>query len=304
MAMEKLKRVLSIQSHVVSGYVGNKSATFPLQVLGFDVDAMNSVQLSNHTGYKSIQGQVLQAEELKVLFNGLKENEIDIYSHFLTGYCGSESFLKEIVNVLKHLKLRNPNITYVCDPVMGDDGEFYVPESLLPIYRDELVPLADILTPNQFEAELLTGMKIKTESDACKALKLLHSKGIKTVILTSTCLENEGSLVLLASQHDKKGHYIRLPVPRLDETFTGTGDLFASMLLAWLHAHPGNLKLACEKTMSAMQAVLKKTLMEANALAGEVKKPSVAQKELRLVQSLDIIRNPEVTFTAEIRTFT
>ncbi|KAK2570794.1 Pyridoxal kinase [Acropora cervicornis] len=118
-------RVLSIQSHVVSGYVGNDSATFPLQVLGFEVDTINSVQLSNHTGYEHIKGQVLDAKELKVLFEGLKLNNIHFYSHLLT----------------------------VCDPVMGDAGQFYVPEELMPVYRDQILPQVDIITPNQFEAE-------------------------------------------------------------------------------------------------------------------------------------------------------
>ncbi|EDO42065.1 predicted protein [Nematostella vectensis] len=155
-----LCRVLSIQSHVVSGYVGNKSATFPLQVLGFEVDTINSVQLSNHTGYEHFKGQVLNSNELKELCDGLKLNNIDSYSHLLTGYVGSKSFLDEVLQVIHHLRNENPKLIYVCDPVMGDNGHFvsktvfqYVPEELLPVYRDHLVPLADIVTPNQFEAE-------------------------------------------------------------------------------------------------------------------------------------------------------
>lgn len=295
------RRVLSIQSHVVSGYVGNKSATFPLQVLGFDVDAINSVQLCNHTGYKCFKGQVLQAEELKVLYDGLRENEIDFYSHLLTGYCGSESFLREILNVFKQMKSRNPNLIYVCDPVMGDSGKFYVPECLMPIYRDELIPLADVITPNQFEAELLTGIQINTEKDALKAMHVLQEKGPSVVVLTSSSYEGSSTLVLLAISKDTPNNkYVRLEIPKLEAIFTGTGDLFTSMLLAWLNEHPNDLKLACEKTMSAIQAILRKTLEEAQEAAGPSKKPSAAQIELRLVQSIDIMRSPSNLFTADI----
>jgi len=293
-----LKRVLSIQSHVVSGYVGNKSATFPLQVLGFDVDAINSVQLSNHTGYKCFKGQVLLAKELEVLFDGLKENDIHFYSHLLTGYCGDPTFLKGISEVFKQLKTKNKDLIYVCDPVMGDNGKFYVPQELLPIYRDEIVPFADVLTPNQFEAELLTGITIKTELDAFKAMKLLHDKGPEIVVLTSSAFENQPNLVLMASSKKDLTRYLRMEIPRLDAIFTGTGDLFASMLLAWLYEHPDDLKLSCEKTLSAIQEILKKTLNSAKELCGVDNKPNAFQVELRLVQSLDIIRSPSNGFTA------
>jgi pyridoxine kinase len=78
-------RVLSIQSHTVQGYVGNKSAVFPLQLLGFDVDPINSVQFSNHTGYPTFRGQVLNGSQLWDLIEGLAENDLLHYTHLLTG---------------------------------------------------------------------------------------------------------------------------------------------------------------------------------------------------------------------------
>ncbi|KAK3568845.1 hypothetical protein QTP86_017946 [Hemibagrus guttatus] len=159
-------RVLSIQSHVVRGYVGNKSATFPLQVLGFEVDSINSVQFSNHTGYKHWKGQVLTADELHVLYEGIKLNKVNHYDYVLTGYSRDVSFLEMVVDIVQELKSANPKLVYVCDPVMGDNGSMYVPEALLPVYREKVVPVSDIITPNHFEAELLTGRKISTEKDA------------------------------------------------------------------------------------------------------------------------------------------
>ena len=129
---------------------------------GFEVDAINSVQFSNHTGYPNgIKGQVLDDSQLWELYQGLQENQIDgCYSHVINGYIGAPSFLLKMAEVIKALKSKNPGLTYVCDPVMGDFGPgMYVPESLLPIYQNEIIPISDVCLPNQFEAELITGIK-------------------------------------------------------------------------------------------------------------------------------------------------
>ncbi|XP_052600499.1 pyridoxal kinase-like isoform X1 [Peromyscus californicus insignis] len=118
--MEGECRVLSIQSHVVRCYVGNRAAMFPLQVLGFEVDAVNSVQFSNHTGYAHWKGQVLNSQELHELYEGLKINDANKYDYVLTGYTRDKSFLAMVVDIVRELKQQNPQIVYVCDPVMGD----------------------------------------------------------------------------------------------------------------------------------------------------------------------------------------
>lgn len=200
MAMS-IPRVLSIQSHVVRGVVGNKSAVFPLQLLGLNVDAVNSVQFSNHTGYAGgFRGEVLQGDQLWALLEGLEANNLlRGYSHVLTGYIGSESMLLMVVRVLEKLREHNPSLTYVCDPVMGDNGNMYVPQELVKVYRETVVGFASVLTPNQFEAELLTGQAIHSREDAIKACDILHQNGPHTVILTSLDLEPRDSLSLIAS---------------------------------------------------------------------------------------------------------
>ncbi|KAM4558118.1 pyridoxal kinase-like [Odontesthes bonariensis] len=302
-------RVLSIQSHVVRGYVGNKSATFPLQVLGFEVDSINSVQFSNHTGYAHWKGQVLTAEELNVLYEGIKLNKVNHYDYILTGYSRDTSFLETVVDMIQELKKVNPSLVYVCDPVMGDHGAMYVPEKLLPVYKNKIVPLADILTPNQFEAEILTGRKINTKADAIEVMDLLHEMGPDTVVLTSTDLLSklgEQFLVALGSQKIIKpdgtitSQKICLDIPKVDAVFVGTGDLFAAMLLAWTHLHPKDLKAACEKTASVMHHVIKRTMTYANEMAGPGKKPSPAQLELRMVQSKADIENPATVVEATV----
>lgn len=302
-------RVLSIQSHVVRGYVGNKSATFPLQVLGFEVDSVNSVQFSNHTGYAHWRGQVLAAEELNVLYEGIKLNNVNHYDYVLTGYTRDTSFLEMVVDIIAELKQANPSLVYVCDPVMGDQGTMYVPEILLPIYRDKVVPVADLLTPNQFEAELLTGRKIRTQKDAVEVMDLLHQMGPDTVVLTSTdlpSLQGDHFLVALGSQKivrpdgTTSTQKIRLEIPKVDAVFVGTGDLFAAMLLAWTHHHPKDLKTACEKTVSIMHHVIQRTFTYANETAGPGKRPSPAQLELRMVQSKADIEKPSIVVEATI----
>lgn len=154
-------RVLSIQSHVVRGYVGNKCATLPLQLHGFEIDAINSVQFSTHTFYEHWRGQVLNSEQVWELYEGLKLSNLSSkYTHLLTGYCRDESFLRRIADILLDLRKSNPKLYYICDPVLGDRGHFYVPEQLMPIYRDVIMPLANVVTPNQFELQQITGVQV------------------------------------------------------------------------------------------------------------------------------------------------
>ncbi|XP_034754349.1 pyridoxal kinase-like [Etheostoma cragini] len=233
-------RVLSIQSHVVRGYVGNKSASFPLQVLGFEVDSINSVQFSNHTG---------------------KTDET------LTGYTRDTSFLEMVVDIVQELKRANPNLVYVCDPVLGDHGSMYVPQNLYPVYKNKVVPVADIITPNQFEAELLTGKNISTEKDAVEVMDLLHAMGPDTVVITSSDLPSR------------------------------LGDRFLVSLGSQRHGR-SNQRMACEKTFSVMHHVIQRTISYAHELAGPGRRPSPPQLELRMVQSKADIEDPAIVMEA------
>ncbi|KAJ9682710.1 hypothetical protein PVL29_018606 [Vitis rotundifolia] len=266
-------RVLSIQSHTVQGYVGNKSAVFPLQLLGYDVDPINSVQFSNHTGkllillhsnslrtlkpeicqpeylagYPTFKGQVLNGQQLGDLIAGLEENNLLYYTHLLT----------------------------VCDPVMGDEGKLYVPTELVAIYREKVVPVASMLTPNQFEAELLTGFRIVAEKDGREACNILHASG------------------------PSKGHspeQFKIVMPKIPAYFTGTGDLMTALLLGWSNKYPDNLDKAAELAVSSLQALLKRTLADYLKIGFD---PQSSSLEIRLVQSQDDIRHPEVKYKAE-----
>ncbi|XP_024890907.1 pyridoxal kinase [Temnothorax curvispinosus] len=294
MCSAKTPRILSIQSHVVSGYVGNKSATFPLQLLGFEVDAINSVQLSNHTGYKVFKGQVLNDKDLEDLVDGLAQNDLDNYTHLLTGYIGSASFLKRVASLVTILKTKNPNITYVCDPVMGDNGKMYVPEALKEIYKQEVVPLADVVTPNQFELELLTDEKVTNMNELQNAIKKLHQKGPKTVAVSSTELSDKLTAVVSTA---KDNTLMKVDIPKIPATFTGSGDLFAALFLAHVYLQ-SDMKATMEKTINSLYSVLLNTY-EYSKVYTDTEAQRARKIELRLVQSKNSIENPEIRLLAE-----
>ena len=235
-------KVLSVQSHVVHGYVGNRAAVFPLQLLGFEVDVINSVQFACHTGYPKLAGQRVSGAELREVVEGLKINEALEHAFLLTGYIGASSFLEEII----YLKELLPSsCCYVCDPVLGDNGQLYVPEDLVSVYRSKMLEHVSILTPNQFEAELLSERKIENIQEAVSVCNLLHSKGPKVVVITTldvpdaTC---EGKYVAMLLSDGLKKWLLR--VPHIEGgPFTGTGDLTAAMILAWTHMVPQELEV-------------------------------------------------------------
>ncbi|XP_019420047.1 PREDICTED: pyridoxal kinase [Lupinus angustifolius] len=294
----KTGRVLSIQSHTVQGYVGNKSAVFPLQLLGYDVDPINSVQFSNHTGYPTFKGQVLNGEQLWELIEGLEGNNLLYYTHLLTGYIGSVSFLNTVLEVISKLRSVNPELTYVCDPVMGDEGKLYVPQELISVYREKVVPVASMLTPNQFEAELLTEFRIQSEEDGREACRLLHSAGPSKVVITS--INIDGNLLLIGSNQKEKGQepkQFKIAIPKIPAYFTGTGDLMTALLLGWSNKYPDNLEKAAELAVSSLQALLHRTINDYKSAGHD---PQSTSLEIRLIQSQDDIRSPQVKIKAEI----
>ncbi|OAY45362.1 pyridoxal kinase isoform X1 [Manihot esculenta] len=290
-------RVLSIQSHTVQGYVGNKSSVFPLQILGFDVDPINSVQFSNHTGYPTFKGHVLNGQQLWDLIEGLEANDLLYYTHLLTGYIGSVSFLNAVLDVVSKLRSINPKLTYVCDPVMGDEGKLYVPPELVAVYRKKVVPVASMLTPNQFEAEQLTEFRIVTERDGREACNILHATGPSKVVITSINIDS--NLLLIGShqkEKDQPPEQFKIVIPKIPAYFTGTGDLMTALLLGWSNKYPDNLDKAAELAVSSLQALLQRTLNDYKRAGYD---PQSSSLEIRLIQSQDDIRNPQVRYKAE-----
>jgi pyridoxine kinase len=311
-------RVLSIQSHVVRGFVGNCSASFPLQLAGFEVDRLNTVQLSAHTGYPCVSGQRLSQAEVETLIAGLRTNGLlASYTHVLTGYTSSAAAVEAIAAAVREIRASNPHLRYVCDPVLGDHGRLYVPEALVPAYREHLLPLASLLTPNQFEAETLTGVRIHDRASAHRALDALHALGARTVAVTSSDLplgQRDSMLLLVSCPWDEVAETAGRPtlfggdsgssssssspaadsasasarpsharfglsIPRLPSSFTGTGDLVAALLLLHSTLHPRDMPLACEKTVATVHAVCRRTMAYNEAARAAVGLPPTSSAD-------------------------
>lgn len=285
------RRVLSVQSHVVHGYVGNRSAVFPLQLLGFNVDVINSVQFSCHTGYGVPCGQKLGGEELRTIVDGLRVNGVLNHKYLLTGYIGAASFLREIIQLRRSL---GSTCTYVCDPVLGDNGRLYVPEDLVAVYRTEMLEHVSVLTPNQFEAQLLTETTIDSVQAAAAACDKLHGLGPKMVVLTSLDVPDATlggtHVAMLLSEAGRKKWLLRLPYVE-GGPFTGTGDLTAAMLLAGIALHPHEAPLALELAGATLQGVLKLTAAMPSVTAQDGRRLA---PELALVESRHLIGDPAI----------
>lgn len=257
-----MKRILSIQSHVAYGYVGNRAAVFPLQRLGFDVTVVNTVQFSNHPGYGRWTGEVFSADHIRSLVNGLRDlGVLHTFDAVLSGYLGDAQLGEIVLEAVSEIKKHKPACIYCCDPVMGDVGKgLFVKPDIPPLFRDDATPLADILTPNLFELEQLTGITIQSLEEARTACKQLHGKGVGTVMVTSLIHNTTptDSIQMLASCVDGTSYVITTPYLPLTPMPNGTGDLTAALYLG--HILGGNSpKTALERTADGVFGVLEAT---------------------------------------------
>ena len=300
-------RVLSVQSHVVNGYVGQKCAVLALNRLGFDVDALNTVSLSNHTGYPTCTGQRLSGHDVKELWDGMQANGLTNHTHVLSGYIGDASVVEQLAAIVSSLPGRRE---YVADPVFGDEGKLYVPSAIPEKFEELLLPLATVLTPNDFEVEVLTGVRISTLADAARACGVLFDKGplLRTVVITS-CSLSTGEVTLIASIREsaEAGRILVSRVARLDGYFTGTGDLLAALLLGWLHRYPESneedLRRAVDHAVAGLQAVLRDTHRHTGERRRERKQDDRAwwsRRDLRLVQNQDSLLHPPEALLIEV----
>ncbi|CAI0648274.1 unnamed protein product, partial [Colletotrichum noveboracense] len=230
-------RVLAVASHVVSGNVGNKIAVFTLQSLGCDVAALNTVQFSLFTPF--LQLACVSAQEIRDLFEGLKQSYLDDFDMMLSGYIPGAEAVMAVGDIAKELKAKSSDGSFfwVLDPVMGDNGKLYVAEEVVPAYQS-LVKHADLILPNQFEAELLSGVKITDMDSLQSAIHALHSKfRIPHVVITSVNLaapdHPPSHLSVVGSSMDPSTgapRLFKIVFPAIDAYFSGTGDMFAALM--------------------------------------------------------------------------
>ncbi|MDB5587212.1 MAG: Pyridoxal kinase [Devosia sp.] len=219
--------VISIQSQVIHGHVGNSAAVFPLQLAGFEVAAVPTVLLSNHPAYPSVKGRVMDAGLVADLLAGLEDRGLlDSTRVLVTGYIGSPEIAAVVVDFVTRAKARNPDLLYVCDPVMGDFGPgFYVKPEVREAIIGRLVPLADIMTPNRFEFDALVG---RASPDTSALVAAARSLGKSIVLVTGSPAAPQSIETIAVDQSAAW----RVATPALVTKASGTGDLLTALFVA------------------------------------------------------------------------
>jgi pyridoxine kinase len=285
-------RFLSLQSHVAYGYVGNRAAAFPLQRLGHEVWAVNTVEFSNHTGYGAWRGRTAPAEQVADIVHGIEAlGVLARCDALLTGYVGDAALADVVMDTAQRVRAANPKTLWCCDPVLGDtDTGLYVKPGIDVFFRDRAIPAADLVTPNHFELEHLTGRKVATMEQALEAARSLL-EGPRLALITSL-LRNDrpaDTIEMLAVGRDKAWR-ITTPLIGFPIAPNGTGDavaaLFAAHLLESGGLAGGDVAAALGKAASSIYAVLEMT-------------SAMGERELQIVAAQDRLVAPVRRFTAE-----
>ncbi len=278
-------KILSIQSAVAYGHVGNSAAVFPLQRIGVEVLPVYTVNFSNHTGYGAWRGPMIAPDDVREVITGIEERgvfgQIDA---ILSGYQGGEGIGDVIIDAVARVKSANPSTVYACDPVMGNakSGCFVAP-AIPVLLRERVVPVADIITPNQFELGFLTDTEPDTLESTLASVDLAHAMGPSTVLVTSVERPDreEGTIEMLAA--DAQGAWL-VQTPHLPMKANGSGDVTAALFTAH-YVETGSAKIALERTASSVYDLLKATLES-------------GERELQLVEAQEFYANPQMQFTA------
>ena len=278
--------ILSIQSWVAYGHVGNASAVFPLQRLGAEVWALNTVQFSNHTGYGAWRGQVFGAELIRELVTGIEERGVlGTCDAVLSGYMGDAAIGEAILEAVARVRAANPQAVYCCDPVIGDVGRgVFVRHGIPEFMRDRAMPAADIATPNQFELEWLTGRAVGTLAEAKAAVRALQESGPRCVLVTSLRVEDTpaDAIEMLAAEG---GQFWRVRTPLLPISVNGAGDAIAALFL-FHRLRWGDVRVAVSSAASSIHGLLRRTA-------------EARSREILTVAAQDEFVRPSQTFVAE-----
>jgi pyridoxine kinase len=275
--------VLSIQSRVAYGHVGNAASVFPLQRLGIEAWALDTVAFSNHTGHGRWKGSVVPAAAIAELFEGIAA--LGVLPHVdavLSGYLGDVTTGPVLLDIVDRVRAENPKALFCCDPVIGDvDTGSYVTQGIAEFFRDQALARADVVTPNRFELEYLTGMGVADVGAAADAAAGLRGLGPDIVLVTSLDMDPERITMLAAGP---EGAWA-VETPRLAAMLNGCGDVTAAVFLARL-LRGESLPDALAKTAAAMFAVIETTLR-------------LERYELALVAAQDELASPSRTFPVQ-----
>jgi pyridoxine kinase len=275
--------ILSIQSSVAYGHVGNSAVTFPLMRMGVEVWPVITVHFSNHTGYESWRGPLLSAADLSSVVRGIDERGVlgDVDA-VLSGYQGGEDIGAMILEAVALVKQRNPAAIYCCDPVLGDkDHGSYVRPGIAEFMRQHVVPAAQIITPNQFELTTLTGLPVSTMDDVLNGADAVRSMGPEVVLITSVVRQDGPPDTIEMVAVDDTGAWL-VSTPRLPRTFTGSGDVTAAIFLATV-LRAWDLPRTLAHTAAVIYGVLKIT-------------NDLGRTELALIAAQDELIHPSHAF--------
>lgn len=278
--------ILSLQSSVAYGHVGNAAAVFALRRLGREVWPVDTVAFSHHPGHGPPGGRVRPADEVADIIDGLDRlGALAQSGAVLSGYLGAADTGRVVLDAVRRVKAYVPAALYACDPVMGDRGPgLYVPEDVVRFFADLAVPAADILVPNHFELEMLAGRTLPRLSDVLAFARALCTRGPRLVVVTSLAVRETppGRLETLAVGADTAW---RVVTPRLELKAHGAGDLFAALFLSHVlagRAPPHALTAAVSSVFAVIDATV-----------------AADAPELRLVEAQATLTAPQRAFAAE-----
>ena len=279
-------RILSIQSAVSYGHVGNSAAVFPLQRLGVEVMPVHTVLFSNHTGYGAWRGPMLSGDDVREVVAGIEERGgLAGVDAVLSGYQGGDSIGDAILDAVARVKQHSPDAIYACDPVLGNavSGCHVAPE-VQNLIRDRVVPQADLITPNQFELGFLTGTSPDTLESTLASADLARAQGPSTVLVTSVARPDAPADTIEMLAVTPEGAWLT-QTPRLPIKANGSGDVTAALFTAHLR-RTGDPAAALTQTAASVYELLEQTLAS-------------GQRELQLIAAQESYVAPQVSFTAE-----
>lgn len=278
--------ILSIQSHVSYGHVGNSAAVFPLQRIGHEVWPVHTVNFSNHTGYGQWGGELIPAAQVRNVLDGMEQRgafgRIDA---ILSGYQGGSDIADVIVDAVARIKEANPQAVYACDPVMGNaKSGCFVSDLIPPLLRDKVVPVADIITPNQFELEYLTGVPAHDTTSTLEAIAAAQEMGPNTVLVTSVRRpETPADAIEMIAANEQGAWLVRTPF--IDFKRNGSGDVTAALFTGH-YIRERDAADALARTASSVFDLIETTF-------------TADSRELLIIESQEAIAHPRLQFEVE-----
>lgn len=278
--------ILSIQSHVSYGHVGNSAAVFPLQRIGHEVWPVHTVNFSNHTGYGQWGGELIPAAQVQSVLDGMQARGAfaDVQA-IVSGYQGGSDIADVIIKAVAAVKAENPQAVYACDPVMGNaKSGCFVSDLIPPLLRERVVPVADIITPNQFELSYLTGVEAHDVDSTLRACEAARKLGPKTVLVTSVLRPDRPEHTIEMIVMNDEGAW-KVQTPYLDVKRNGSGDVTAALFTGH-YVRDGDAAAALAKTASSVFDLIDLTF-------------SKDSRELLLIEGQEFFANPKLQFAVE-----